>query len=313
MEPTQATNHKYKFTVFTPTFNRARTLGHVYESLKAQTFHNFEWLIVDDGSTDNTRELLAQWRQKSDFPIRYVYQENSGKHVAFNLAAREAQGELFLVLDSDDTCVPEALARFKFHWDSIPDYQREEFSGVTALCADQHGKVVGDEFPQDVTDSDSLEITYRFKVRGEKWGFLRTEVLRRYPFPVLEKQCPYVPEGVIWAAIARRYKTRFVNEVLRIYWSDGSPASDQLTRWQLSRRAYGHLLWDLSVMNEQIDWFRYAPLQFMRSAAGYVRYSYHTGVGVFRQVKQLNNLLAKALWLMMWPVGLLIYLADRRE
>ena len=103
------------FTVFTPTYNRAYTLHRVYESLKAQTYRDFEWLIVDDGSNDNTRELIQKWQNESLFSIRYIYQQNSGKHIAFNRAVREAKGELFLTLDSDDACVEEALERFKYH------------------------------------------------------------------------------------------------------------------------------------------------------------------------------------------------------
>src|SRR5437762_2817315 len=96
------------FTVFTPTYNRAGTLPRVYESLKAQTFRDFEWIIVDDGSADSTQELVQSWIGDLDFPIRYFRQQNQGKHVAVNLGVKEARGEFFLNLDSDDACVPEA-------------------------------------------------------------------------------------------------------------------------------------------------------------------------------------------------------------
>ena len=109
-------NYRYVFTVFTPTFNRSLTLRRVYESLRLQTFRDFEWLIVDDGSTDCTKELVEKWRTESSFPIRYIYQENRGKPAAFNQGVQKAQGELFLTLDSDDACVPQALERLKYHW-----------------------------------------------------------------------------------------------------------------------------------------------------------------------------------------------------
>ena len=128
-----------------------------------------------------------------------------------------AEGEFLLVLDSDDACVTNALERLKYHWDNIDDQEQNEFSGVTSLCEDQHGKLVGDPFPQDILDSDSLELRYRYKVEGEKWGFQRTELLRRNPFPEDLRQT-YVPEDIIWNKIARKYKTRFINEQLRIYW-----------------------------------------------------------------------------------------------
>src|SRR3974390_2817293 len=96
----------YAFTVFTATYNRAHTLHRVYDSLCAQTLHDFEWIVIDDGSTDNTAELIDDWAKAAQFPIRYFKQNHSGKHVAHNLAVREARGLFFLPLDSDDACLP---------------------------------------------------------------------------------------------------------------------------------------------------------------------------------------------------------------
>src|SRR4029434_11350090 len=105
-----------RFTVFTPTYNRAQTIHRVYDSLRAQTLRDFEWLVVDDGSTDATSDLIANWARTASFLIRYVKQEHSGKHIPHNLALREAQGQLFVPLDSDDGCVSHALARPGDHW-----------------------------------------------------------------------------------------------------------------------------------------------------------------------------------------------------
>src|SRR4030095_5896345 len=97
---------KVVFTVSTQTYNRRDRLPRVYESLNAQTFRDFEWLIVDDGSTDGTEEFIKAWQSSADFRIRYFYQPNLGKHVGFNRSVVEAQGELLLSFDSDDSCVP---------------------------------------------------------------------------------------------------------------------------------------------------------------------------------------------------------------
>ena len=130
------------FTVFTPTYNRAATLAGVYSSLQVQTFRNFEWLIVDDGSADGTAALVQEWQAVAEFPIRYFWQPNGGKHRAFNRGVQEARGELFLTLDSDDSCVPEALERLKFYWDALSLGSQEIFSAVTALCSDSNGNVL---------------------------------------------------------------------------------------------------------------------------------------------------------------------------
>ncbi len=289
------------FTVFTPTFNRADTLRRVYESLCSQTYRQFEWLVVDDGSTDATAALVDQLRRQADFPIRYFYQDHLGKHFAFNRAVREAQGDLLLNLDSDDRCVPTALERLLHHWQAIPEAQRGEYCSVTGLCADHQGRLVGDPFPRDVF------IRYRYRVRGEKWGFVRTDVLRQYPFPeILPGQ--YVPECVVWSRIARRYKTRFVNEVLRIYHVDrpslvrGHPAGTHAAGARLQHR---------TVLNEEIDCLRDAPVEFCRSAVHYARFSFHLGVALRHQWDELSNVPGRVLWLAFLPVAWIVYCRDQ--
>ena len=211
---------KYVFTVSTQTFNRRRSLPRVYSSLNAQTYRDFEWVIVDDGSTDGTEELVTGWQRAADFPIRYFYQQNRGKHVGFNRSVREAHGELLLSFDSDDSCVPNALERFKFHWDSIPD--KEAYSTVSALCMDERGNPIGKPYPGNITDASSFTLQYRLR-SSERWGINRTDVLRKYPFPELDGE-RFVPEALVWNRLALRYKARFVNEKLRIY----QPASNGL-------------------------------------------------------------------------------------
>ncbi len=285
---------KYAFTVFTPTFNRAHTLGRVYRSLAAQTFRDFEWLIVDDGSTDQTPELVAAWQAEASFPIRYFRQANQGKHVAFNQGVRRARGELFLPLDSDDACLPQALERLWGHWQAIPEDERAGFAAVTGLCVDQAGRVVGRRFPRDVLDSDSSEIKHRYKVGGEKWGFTRTDLLRAHPYPE-PAGCSFVPESVVWIAIAARYRTRFVNDPLRVYHAS---AGDQLSGSGLRR---GHLaglaLWHQAVLNFEAGWFWRDPLDLLRSGLNYARFSFLAGRGVGEQAAGLEGAGARLLWL----------------
>jgi glycosyltransferase involved in cell wall biosynthesis len=296
------------FTVFTPTYNRAHTLSRVYTSLRAQTLGDFEWLICDDGSTDETGTLVERWRREAPFPIRYLWQAHRGKHVAFNNAVRAAQGELFLPLDSDDACLPHALARLKHHWDAIPESERARVSAVTALCVDQHGSLVGTRFPRDPTDSDSLEIRYRFGVKGEKWGFHRTDVLREFPFPILDGDPVYVPERIVWAAIARRYKTRYVNEALRIY--HVGEGADTISRAAV-RHARGLALRHRLALDRELDWFSRAPVTFMRSAVHYVRFSLHERCGVRETVRRLETRGARILVVLAWPLGVATHARDR--
>jgi glycosyltransferase involved in cell wall biosynthesis len=264
---------------------------------------------VDDGSTDNTGALIAQWQAESDFPIRYIFQENQGKPAAFNHGVQAARGQLFLTLDSDDECVPEALERFKYHWESIPTFERNRFSAVTVLCKDQNGNLVGDKFPSDILDSDTIEVTFKLGVGGEKWGFQRTDVLKQFPFPSVPNS-KFISESVVWFDLSRKYKTRYVNEALRIYHvQDG--ATDHLSSLSpgvLSGRAYLHRF----VLNELIDWLYRTPRSLFRSAINFSRYSFGLGVGPWSQIKQIHSATAKLLVAASMPLGFAMSLKDKR-
>jgi glycosyltransferase involved in cell wall biosynthesis len=299
-----------KFTVFTPTYNRAGTLQRPYESLCSQSFRDFEWLVVDDGSSDETPELIEIWRRKSDFPIRYLRQTNLGKPAAFNSGVNQAHGELFLTLDSDDSCAPNALERLLHHWDSIPVEIKPQFSAVTALCQDQHGRLIGTPYPKDILDSDSIELSYKYKVKGEKFGFQCTNILKQFPFPI-DPEHKFISESVVWTAISRRYKTRFVNETLRTYWIDDG-ASDHLTT--LRREVvYGRAAFHRMVLNELIDWFPRAPRELLQSAVNFSRYSFDQDIGPARQFNQIKPLAACLLLLASLPLGYAISLHDRKR
>jgi glycosyltransferase involved in cell wall biosynthesis len=301
-------SYRYTFTVFTPTFNRARTLFRVYESLQAQTFRDFEWLIVDDGSTDDTKQLVETWQASANFPIRYIYQQNQGKPAASNLSVQEAHGEFLLALDSDDACMPQALERFKYHWDTIPANQKDSFSAVTVLCEDQHGNLVGDRYPSDVLDSDSIEIQFKYGVKGEKWGFQRTDILRQFLFPIVPN-AKFIAESIVWMAISRKYKTRFVNEILRVYHIDDGAADHLsiLTPSAMYGRAYVHKY----VLEELTDWLFRAPLSLLKSAINFSRYSFGLGKGPIAQLKELHSGTPRLLLAISLPLGFVMYLRDR--
>lgn len=301
-------NNLYRFTVFTPTYNRAHTLPRAYESLKRQTFRKFEWLIVDDGSTDNTRELIENYQKESPFPIRYVWQENMHKKAAFNHGVREARGELFLTLDSDDEALPEALEILNRHWSNIPDAEREKFSAVTGLCIDERGQIVGSRFPSNVFDSNSLEIRYRYRIAGDKWGFQRTDVLRQFPFPQDIKG--HVPESVVWSAIDSLYKTRFVNDVLLIIYAE----ADSITHTKsANKHAEGHALWAREVLCNQWRWLHYDPKWFLKMAANYTRFHIHLKKSQPGKYFPLQGFVPRLLAALMYPVGILRYWLDVKK
>lgn len=302
--------YDYTFTVYTGTRNRAHTLHRPYESLRAQTFRDFEWLIVDNDSTDGTEDLVARWQAEADFPIRYIRHENRGHHGSSNVAAREARGELFLTLDSDDGAVPEALERFKAIWDGIPLDQRDRYSAVTGLAVDEAGRPTGDPFPADILDSNTTEIRYRYKVIGEKWGFQRTDVMRAHPYPTIPGYTGMMSSHIVWGEIGRRYLTRYVNEYLGVVYFD---QPDTLTKGVRDHRrdALGERMEAGAVIDDHLRYFRHAPLDYYLKAAKYARSALWAGEGPVRQVGLLRRPAARALWLVALPLGLAVYAVER--
>jgi len=306
------TSSTYRFTVFTPTRNRAHTLHRVYDSLCAQTFRDFEWLIIDNGSTDGTTSLVESWQRDADFPIRYLFQENAGLHVSWNRGVTEARGRLFLGIRSADEFTPDALERFDALWRTIPEDERAGFSGVSVNCVDEHGQLIGTEFPKAVLDSNSSEIRFRYKVRGEKSGFQRTDVMRDFPMPVVEGYIGFIPEGIVWRAIGRHYKTRYVNERLRTYWQDQRKISS-MSGSSLATGAMGGVLEAQSLLNDDLRWFPYDPLAFLRTGVQYSRCSLYLGRSLGAQFSGLQSWGARLLWAVTLPVGWLRQLFDRHD
>ncbi len=302
------------FTIFTATYNRAHTLHRVYQSLTSQTLRDLEWIVIDDGSTDSTAELIEQWQREADFPIVYKYQSNSGSHVAHNWAASIARGEFFAPVDSDDAFVPEALARIQQIWNEIPAELRANYTGVTVRCIDQHGEPVGKNFAESPLDATLLDMVYLKGLDFETWGILRTEIARAYPFPS-GVRAPYIPPGVIWNRMARRYVTRFVNDRLRVYYMnegvDNLSGTGNMTWSRLAGMAPGTIVWHRENLLTQMDYFSTAPTRFFRSAVHFVRFSWITGRGVRDQWNALPEVSARLLWLAALIPGSLVYLRDR--
>lgn len=202
-------------TVFTPTYNRAHLLQRVYKSLCKQITRDFEWVIVDDGSTDNTEEIVKSQFVNRDFPIRYFKQANGGKHTAINRGEKEAMGELFLILDSDDSLPTDSLKTIAEYFKQVRD--DDSFGGVCGYMAHHDGTVIGHGCEDDVIDTNSIDLRYKHHVVGDMCEVFRTSVLREFPFPEIEGE-KFCPEALVWNRIAIKYKLRVFKHV--IYYRD---------------------------------------------------------------------------------------------
>lgn len=168
-------------TVFTPTYNRAYILPQLYNSLVKQTVSDFEWVIVDDGSIDNTKEVVSAWINAEKITIRYFFQENQGKHIAINTGVKNASGELFFIVDSDDSLKETAIEQIMGFWEKeAPD---DNISGIISYRQFTNGKLVGNKLPQEIKSCKLRETNQKYQSYGDKVVIYRTEILRQYPYP----------------------------------------------------------------------------------------------------------------------------------
>lgn len=208
-------------TVFTPAYNRAHTIGRTYESLCRQTCKDFEWLIVDDGSQDNTKELVEEWIKENKISIRYIYQQNQGMHGAHNTAYANIQTELNTCIDSDDYMPDNAVEKIVTFW---KEHGSDKYAGILALDQEENtGKIIGTKFPEDMKES-TLQGFYAAGGKGDKKLVYRTDVINKYPpYPLFEGE-RYVGLAYKYMLIDQDYKLLTLNEPLVIveYQADGS-------------------------------------------------------------------------------------------
>ena len=196
-------------TILTPTFNRVHLLPRLFESLTHQTDFNFEWLVMDDGSTDGTSDLFAgKTFLSAPFPIRYYQQENGGKHRALNAGVKQAKGDFIFIADSDDWLLPQSVAIVGLHTSAIAD--DNTFAGVAGLDVFDDERIVGTGLPQDIIDCNAMDIRYRYHVDGDLKEVFKTTVLQEFPFPEIQDE-KFCPEQLVWFRIAQKYKLRYFN------------------------------------------------------------------------------------------------------
>lgn len=208
-----------RFTIAIPTYNRIKLIGRTLKSLEDQTYKDFEVIIVDDGSTDGTESFISEYSNTSDLQIRYFWKENGGKQTALNLAIKKAEGEFFLILDSDDWLLPHALKTLSESWDKIPQEKREGFSGVMARAKEHHGPLIGKPFPSDPFISSYVDFHFISGIRigpfKDCLDFIRTDLIRKYQYPEI-KETRFVPEAYITDQIGMNHKLYCISDVLEI-------------------------------------------------------------------------------------------------
>jgi len=290
-------------SILTPTYNRGKLLLPLYESLKNLTFEDFEWLIVDDGSEDDTEQYALSWIahniQNAEFPIRYIKKSNGGKHTAINRGVREANGELILILDSDDTLPADSLATIAQYYEQCKGYK--DCAGVCGLMAHHDGQLIGTGFPKEPMYESALQFRYAEKgnVTGDLLEVYKTSVMREFPFPEIENE-KFCPESLVWNRIANKYKLFCFNKVIyyRDYLEGG--LTSKIVRIRMNSPIASTMTYaEMLDYNISLKWK-------IRSAINYWRFKYCI------TNKSLKAPAVKWYWKAFQIIGLIMHLRDNK-
>lgn len=284
-------------TVFTPTYNRGRLLTNIYQSLLKQTAKDFEWVIVDDGSKDNTRDVVKDFMDEGKLPIVYEYQENKGKHFAVNHGVRLAGGELFFILDSDDQLMDDSLEVVAKTYQAVRN--NPEIGGVSGLDCTKDGKIIGSGLPQEVIDCNALDIRYKYHVTGDLKEVFCTSVLKEIPFPEIEGE-RFSPEALTWNRIAVKYKLRYFNRPIYVaeYQPDG--LSSRIVRIRMESPVASMMCY------QEMTTYDIPLKEKVKAAINYWRFRLFAKRGV--EKPKLGWY-----WNVFMPLGWMMYLKDKKN
>ena len=210
--------------IFTPTYNRAYCLEDLFNSLCHQHSSRFIWLIVDDGSTDNTEELVKSFIEHSPFPITYLRQNNGGKQRAFNTGVEHCHNELFMCVDSDDTLAENAVETILAHWDTVKN--NRTIAGIIGLCGKDPQTPLATPFPDGLVETTMWDLYYKQHHKGDVAVAHRTSILRQYPYEVDPGE-KFIAEPYVFHQIDQKYKLSVITKVLIVvqYRCDGYSAN----------------------------------------------------------------------------------------
>lgn len=302
-------------TVFTPTYNRAPLIHRAYECLLKQTDKRFVWIVVNDGSTDNTDEVVQAIVDKNELPIMLISKSNGGKHNAFEAAFSVVKTDFFMCMDDDDIYYPEAIATFLGEWDNINRENRiEEIGAIRTLTQEEDESIVSRK-PFDKTlfgtkkDQTTLESNYIHHEEFENWTCYRTAALRDIDlFPKnywLHDQHKFFSEAIWQGRFARKYKCRYFFVVLREYRHD---TATSIIRSSKSRQHYVDLFINTKmVLDEQLDYICKSPKTLVQNVAVVCILRCKLGIPMIELLRHTKSILLKTCYLLALPFACLAW------
>lgn len=201
-----------KLTIFTPTYNREKLLHRLYNSLLQQSNKNFEWLIIDDGSTDLTHQLVQEWKKEKKINIRYIYKKNEGKYKAYNLAIKVSKSDLFFCVDSDDYLTSKSIENILKFWNRN---KTNNISGIIGMKENTNGDLLGDKFTVKVISCSLFTLNNKYKCRGEYSLVYDLNILKKYQFPDIQNE-KFTTESVLYDQVDKDYEMLLFNKILTV-------------------------------------------------------------------------------------------------
>lgn len=302
-----------EITVFTPTYNREKTLTRAYNSLLNQSKKDFVWLIIDDGSTDGTKSLVDKWITEEKLQINYHYKENGGKHTAMRLAHKLTTTKYLTGLDSDDEFTADTIETFYESWRQIEATGKaKEFAEISALTYDTKGSLVGNySFSKSVNyiDSNWHEMVLKFRNNNEHvtcWDVQKLRECIQIPENLwLSNKINFLAEFVFWARLGRLYKTRYLNRNLRIYHYDGG---DSLLRIEDKTKGhYNNVVGSKYFLDENLSYFFSNPKYFINLILKFIISSIELGLSPLFIMKSISTLKFKMAYCLVYPIGLVLW------
>lgn len=288
-----------KITVFTPTYNRVDLLGVLYDSLKKQTYKNFEWVIVDDGSTDNTEAFVKIIKKEDDLVIIYKNQENQGKHIAINNGVSIANGECFFIVDSDDRLPANSLEIISRKFNKIRN--NPKVAGVVGLRCYFDGNVIGTKMPKDELLCTALEYRHTYKIAGDRAEVIKTAVLKEYPFPKFGEE-KFLSESIVWNKMSLKYKLLFFSE--NVYECEYLENGLTLNSIRLRR------LYPKGAMHLYAELGKIKSINFKIRSKAYINFWRFYFCDLSNALGNLHILNKKFIALLYFPLGFIFFLKD---
>ncbi len=285
-------------TIFTPTYNRANLLPILYKSICEQTNNNFEWIVVDDGSTDNTKEILENFINEKKIPINYQIQQNKGKHFAINKGVSLAKGELFFIVDSDDYLPQKAVEWINFYYQKNKNLTN--IGGVAGRRAHFDTTIIG--FPKFFNPifCNALDIRYKHKIQGDLAEVFLTTVLKEFSFPEIENE-KFCPEALLWNRIAQKYKLLYFSE--NIYFCEYIP--EGLTSKIVKIRMTSPIA--SMICYSELSKYKIPFIQKIKAVVNFWRFSFNSNLKFIKKINFLPNIIG----ILLLPLGFAMFMNDK--